>query len=186
MQNYLNGWPNFMLNSEAEIITLAELIEKDYQSNEQLFIRPNADDKAFAGVVMSFGEMKSWLGRIKGMSNNKLGPDTKLVISPPYRIRTEWRLWIVNGKMAGASQYREDFKLSIKEGCPKEVRLFAESRCSEYLLDEVFVMDICKSGDSLYILECGCVNNAGFYAVNLKEMMRRISEYVALKNRNPI
>lgn len=179
--NYLKHWGSYMLNSDGQIMPFSQLSALKHDPSTEFFIRPNADDKSFAGTVMPFGDIQVWYKRVKDMSNGKLHAGTEIVVGPPYRIKTEWRLWMVQGKVVAASQYRQDFRLSIKEGCPAPVRAFAEERCEEYLLDEVFVMDICETGDELYILECGSVNSAGFYAAHVRDIVNSISKLIAQK-----
>jgi hypothetical protein len=98
-------------------------------------------------------------------------------VSEPYNIQCEWRLWIVNKKVITASKYREYFRLKKEEGCPKEVIEFAEERCLEYTPHNVFVMDICLSGDEYYIMECGCMNGAGFYRANIENIVKSVTDY---------
>ena len=81
----------------------------------------------------------------------------------PYNIHYQWRLWVVNKKVAAASKYREYFKLRKEEGCPADVVSFAEERCQKYPPHDIFVMNICLCGDECFIVECGCKNGAGFY-----------------------
>jgi len=178
MANYLKAWGPRMLNSDSQIIPFSEVSHLSFKDNQNLFIRPNADDKTFAGNVMTFSQIKEWRHRLDDVSNERLNADTKILIGEPYRIRTEWRLWLVQGKMVAASQYRRDFKLSEKEGCPERVKAFAEDSCAEYLLDDVFVMDVCETGDELYMVECNCMNSAGYYKADLVALIKSVSSYV--------
>ena len=76
-----------------------------------------------------------------------------------------------------ASTYREDFRLKKVKGCPNEVIQFAQQRCLEYTPHDVFVMDICETGDSLFIVECGCLNSAGFYAADISAIVQSVTDY---------
>lgn len=40
-------------------------------------------------------------------------------------------------------------------------------------------MDIGQNGDDLYIIECGCMNSAGFYAADIDAIVNAVTEYVA-------
>lgn len=101
-------------------------------------------------------------------------------MSEPYNIHYEWRLWIVNKKVVAASKYREYFKLRKEEGCPADVVSFAEKRCQEYTPHKVFVMDICLCGDEYFIVECGCMNGAGFYKANIENIVSDVTDYFVL------
>lgn len=177
MENYFERWGAHMLNYASQICTFNELMNSDIENDKLLFIRPNDDSKSFAGDVIKFGEIKEWYEKLFSITNSNLSLNGKIVVSEPYNIQIEWRLWIVQKKVVAASKYREYFRLSKGEGCPAEVVSFAEQRCQEYTPHNVFVMDICLSGDDYYIVECGCMNGAGFYKANIEQIVRSVSDY---------
>jgi hypothetical protein len=177
IENYINKWGQYMLNYGASITTFQNLIHSNHNSQKQLFIRPNDDSKSFAGEVKRFDEIKNWHEKLQSLSGSTLTLDSKIVVSEPYNIHYEWRLWIVNKKVIAASKYREYFKLSKAQGCPASVVAFAEERCNEYTPHDVFVMDICLCGNELYIIECGCMNGAGFYSANINQIVTAVTSY---------
>lgn len=145
--------------------------------DQLLFIRPNDDTKSFAGDVKEFKNIGTWYEGLRRYENTNLTIDTKIVVAEPWNIVKEWRLWIVNKKVIAASQYRKYFKLSKEEGCPKEVKDFAEARCQHYVPHDVFCMDIGMSGGELYIIECGCMNGSGFYKANIQNIVKEVMDY---------
>ena len=178
IENYNSQWGQYMLNYEASICSFRELIENRlYPADKLLFIRPDDDSKSFAGETKRFDEIAGWFSMLMGVENSTLSADSKIVVSEPYNIQYEWRLWIVNKKVVAASKYREYFKLRKEEGCPAAVVDFAEERCQEYTPHDVFVMDICLCGDEYFIVECGCMNGAGFYKGNIESIISNVSEY---------
>ncbi len=178
IENYLDKWGGYMLNYQASVITFRELIEnKEFSSDKLLFIRPNDDSKSFSGEVKRFDEIGEWYNKLKAVENTNLSLDSKIVLAEPYNIHFEWRLWIVNKRVIASSKYREYFKLKKEEGCPPAVISFAEERCLEYTPHDVFVMDICLCGDEYYIVECGCMNGAGFYNANIDNIVSNITSY---------
>ena len=178
IENYIGKWGRYMLNYEASISTFRELMEnRQFSDDKLLFIRPNDDSKSFAGEMKRFDEIQGWFNQLAEVENSNLSPESKVVISEPYNIQFEWRLWIVNKKVVAASKYREYFKLRKEEGCPAAVVDFAEARCLEYIPHNVFVMDICLCGDEYYIVECGCMNGAGFYKADIESIVSNVSEY---------
>jgi hypothetical protein len=155
IENYIKEWGAHMLNYNARITTFQDLLEnKNYSADQLLFIRPNDDNKSFAGEIKRYQEIADWFKQLSGVENSFLNSQTKIVIAEPYNIQYEWRLWLVNGKVVAASKYREYFKLKKERGCPDAVKIFAEARCSEFMPHDVFVMDICVCGDEFYIVEC--------------------------------
>jgi hypothetical protein len=175
--NYIDRWGKHMLNYEASVTTFKELMSSKYDSQKLLFIRPNDDSKYFAGEVKRFAEIRDWYEKLKKIADINLSLESKIIVSEPYNLKSEWRLWIVSKKVVTASKYREYFKLSKEPGCPQEVVSFAEKRCQEYTPHDVFVMDICLSGDDYYIIECGCMNGAGFYKADIDKIVKFVTEY---------
>lgn len=177
IENYFAKWGSHMLNHGALVTSFRELTSKPYEADKLLFIRPDDDSKSFSGEVKKFSEIVSWYARLTMFDNTSLSLDSKIVVSEPYHLRYEWRLWIVNNHVVTASKYREDFKLKKERGCPQEVIQFAEQRCLEYTPHDVFVMDICQTGDTYYIVECGCLNSAGFYHADIGAIVSSVTEY---------
>nr|WP_295876417.1 ATP-grasp domain-containing protein [uncultured Chitinophaga sp.] len=178
IDNYLQRWGRYMLNYGAMLTTFDELVQMDLPSDKLYFIRPDDDHKSFAGEVKSFGDISAWYGQLK---ETAISGDSRIVVSAPYNIRYEWRLWIVHKKVVAASKYREYFQLTKERGCPAEVVRFAEARCDDYTPHDVFVMDICRCGDEYFIVECGCMNSAGFYAADIEAIVTAVSAYFADK-----
>jgi hypothetical protein len=177
IENYFAKWGSHMLNHGALVTSFRELMSEPYDADKLLFIRPDDDSKSFSGEVKKFSDITSWYARLKMFDNTSLSLNSKIVVSEPYHLRYEWRLWIVNKKVVAASKYREDFKLKKERGCPTEVIRFAEHRCLEYTPHDVFVMDICETGDNYYIVECGCLNSAGFYHADIGAIVSSVTAY---------
>jgi hypothetical protein len=175
--NYFEKWGAYMLNYGALVTTFRELMSKEYDLDKLLFIRPDDDSKSFSGEVKKFGEIKDWYDKLKVFDNTSLSLDSKIVVSEPYHLRYEWRLWIVNKQVVAASKYREDFRLKKERGCPTEVIEFARQRCLEYTPHDLFVMDICQTGDCYYIVECGCLNSAGFYNADINAIVNMVTAH---------
>jgi hypothetical protein len=181
IENYFANWGKYMLNYGASVTSFGKLFEENYEREKLLFIRPDDDSKSFAGEVKRFDEIMSWYEKLNEVENSNLKADTSIIVSEPYSLKYEWRLWMVRGKVVAASKYREYFRLTKEKGCPAEVIAFAEQRCKEYMPHEVFVMDVCQSGDQYYIVECGCMNGAGFYKADITAIVKSVSEYFSEK-----
>lgn len=179
MKNYLQKWSVYMLNRKAELTSFAQLMAENYDSDKLLFIRPDDDTKSFAGTVKAFSELPAWYEELSMYNNTNLSLSSPIIAGPPCYIDVEWRLWIVKRKVVASSRYRRYFKSNWAAGCPNDVIQFAEKRCSEYVPHDVFVMDICYSGGSYHIIECGCMNAAGFYAADVKAIVESVTRYVS-------
>ena len=177
IDRYIREWGESMLNYGARGTTVEDLMRSDYDPDQLLFIRPDDDGKSFAGEVIQFADCVDWFGRVKAVENSGISPESKIVVGEPYNIGREWRLWCVNKKVIAASQYRNNFRLDKRQGCPDEVVEYAEQRCLQYTPHDIFVMDVCESGGDLYVVECNCMNAAGFYLADVEAIVRNVSGY---------
>jgi hypothetical protein len=175
--NYFDKWKSSMLNFGAIQLTVNDIDKLDYSPDKLLFIRPDADNKSFDGNVKRYNEIKVWAEQIKLTQTDILNTDTEIIISEPYHLKSEWRLWIVEGKVVSASKYRENFRLTTEFGCPQDVIDFAEIKCKEYNLHDVFVMDVGLCADELYIIECNCMNSSGFYKADIGKIISSVTNY---------
>lgn len=168
------------LNSYSAITTIRRADSfRGYWKTDSLFIRPNEDNKSFSGQVIKIAEMKAWFKQLQQSDDVELTMDTKVLLSEPKAIEIEWRLWIVNGKVIAASQYRYKGFIVKKEGCPEEIQKFAELICRIWTPHNVFCMDVCLlPGDSNpYIVETGCFNSCGFYAADVNNIVKEVTNY---------
>ena len=181
MENYINIWGKYMLNSEAYITTFKEFSNQKHADDSLWFVRPDADDKSFNGDVRTFKEIVDWSKTFAIFDNVELSEETKIVVSTPWNIKKEWRTYIVDGKVISASLYRKDFRLNKSNtDVPADMIKFVEDRCKEYMPHKIFAMDIALCGDEYYIIECGCMNSVGFYAADISKIVHAISEHVSL------
>jgi len=185
MQNYIQQWGNYMLSSDAQFMTFGAFVEQDYPKDRLFFVRPDADSKAFAGQVLSFGDIQQWAKSLATLENNEeLHLHTKIMASTPYHIEKEWRNFIVNGKVFTSSRYAQNFRVDKSAtDIPKEMIQFVEARCKEYQPHDVFVMDIakCSGKHEYYIIECGCMNAVGFYHADIDKYVNTLTQYVQKK-----
>ena len=181
MENYLQQWGGYMLSSEAQFMTFEEFNQAGFPAQQQFFIRPDADSKAFAGVVLEYGKIQEWYDNLSKEDTYGLTPQTKIMVGPAYHIEKEWRNYIVEGKVITSSTYQKNFKLyQSATDIPASMLAFVEARCQEYQPHAVFAMDIakCSGEEEYYIIECGCMNSVGFYAADIKKYVEALSAYV--------
>jgi hypothetical protein len=179
IERYIKEWGEHMLNYGAVVTTFEELIQTGHDPEKMLFIRPDDDSKSFAGEVLRFAEYREWFERLMVIENSGISGNTRIVVGEPFHIGREWRLWCVNKEVIAASQYRNNFKLEKLRDCPTEVVSFAEARCLQFTPHDVFVMDVCETGGQLYIVECNCMNAAGFYDANIEAIVTNVTKYVS-------
>jgi len=180
ISNYVKQWGEHMLNSTAIFTTIKELASFNYDPKEMLFIRPDGDGKEFDGQVIEFEKIKEWDKNLILVSE-KFTRNSPVLVSAPYNLAKEWRLYVVDGNIITGSQYREYFKLKKSAYVPDSVIEFASYRVHEYSPSSCFAIDICETGGELYIVECGCINSVGFYASDKKKLLLALLESVEKK-----
>lgn len=163
-----------LLNDPADVakVTLAGLLEQAHTlpvlHHPDVFVRPEHDLKAFPGTVRTPDELLTWareavVGLLAG-----IGPDTPVVIAPAHGIAAEWRVVVTNeGEVIGNSRYRARGRLNVAPDTPEEVLEFARERARQWSPAPVFVLDVARSGEGLYVVEAQCAHCAGFYAMDL-------------------
>jgi len=163
-----------LLNSNYHMLKLRDIEESHFYGYEKhAFIRPVLDLKEFAGDVVAWSFFEKWKSQLM---NVELLLDCVCIVAEPFGISKEWRTFVVDGKVVGASQYREYLKLSKAPGAPADVIDFAEAQAAVYSPHEVFVLDVGRCGEELYVIEAGCFNSAGFYDCELVPIFKAIQE----------
>jgi len=182
IKNYVNKWGNKMLSSEARFVRFGDFAKEDNDPKDMFFIRPDADDKSFSGTVVEFGDIEDWYQSLIKCDTVGLDENTEILVGPAYSIKKEWRNYIVEGRVATSSRYREGQKLSKSStDIPDEMLEFVYESLKEYQPHEVFAMDIGLCGDEYYIIECGCMNSVGLYHSDVYKYVSAISDYVEKK-----
>lgn len=184
MSNYNARWGKHMLNFGAIDTTLGEFPYLSNIPGGDLFVRPNADDKSFAGEVMTDIELFEWAHRVRSNEETErihgnvpsLTINTPILVGPAYRVEREWRNFIIDGKVVASTLYRKDHKLFKRREAPQEMLDFVHARCREYTPHRIFVMDIALCDNSYYIVECGCFNSVGFYCADIDVIVEAVGQ----------
>jgi len=98
IENYLDKWGNKMLNAGGQVLTFRQFLKENVDTKTEWFIRPNEDDKSFAGTTMTKEEIKDWYSNILNIDNPNLNADTLIFVSEKKEIKREWRNFVVNQK----------------------------------------------------------------------------------------
>lgn len=169
---------NMYLNNDAQICKFRELPTR--VTVGEVFIKPNTDTKEFAGTVIEAHKMKEWIDSM--MKSGYLAEsflDTEVVVSKPKNIGCEWRLIIVDGKIAAHSVYRQYGIVKPEIWLPKEAEDFANKAISVYNPLDVYVLDICQIEDGSYkVIEINTFNSAGWYDCDVDKVMSAVTSFV--------
>ena len=165
-----------LLNGDSEVLTVKELLSRNYKNNELLFVRPAADMKEFTGSVMDFEEIKQW-SCLEG-TNGPFTFDTKVQVAEPKNIDREFRTIVVDKRVITASQYRLRGRLEVRGEVPEEALLYASAVAQLYQPAPVFVLDVCELSSGLYkIVETNTFNAAGFYWCDYHKIVTEVTDY---------
>ncbi|RMC33719.1 ATP-grasp domain-containing protein [Paracoccus alkanivorans] len=174
-------WQPYMLNGQnADFLRIREIYAKLPDNDRHWFIRPVADSKELAGSVKTAAEIRETARKVMSLDsteipNGSLRPDTLMMLTPPARIRKEWRVWIVKGEVVTYSLYKEGTRVAYRHEIDDDAHEFARSlvRLNDSY-SPAYVMDICRTDDGLRLLETNCINAAGFYAADLVKLAATI------------
>ena len=161
---YKKYYKNHLFNINSKIIKFGD----DYNFPDGFFARPTSDGKAFTGQVFNKEDF------LKFRERNLVDINTEIQISGIKKIYKEIRFWIVKGKIITASQYRLGNRTLLDNNVEKEAYKFCKKMISIFQLANAFVMDLCLGEDGWKIMECGCINSAGFYKANMQKLVYEI------------
>ena len=173
-----HGYWTELLNQMSLVTTVGEFMASDEDPDELVFVRPTGDTKSLVGGVQTRLEWKEAMAISR---NNTRGAKnhTPIQVSEPRNIEYEWRLFMVDGQVASASQYRAHGYSNLSPEVPDHVLAYGVSMAAKYSPARAFVLDVCElssGGDyPLRVLETNCLNCAGFYKSDVVAIVRAIT-----------
>lgn len=166
---YKDHYKEHLFNYNSTIIKL----DDDYDYPDGFFVRPTKDTKTFTGQVFNREDFLPFRDRILDLHE---GEDIEIQISGIKQIQKEIRFWIVKGEVITASQYRLGNRTVYDDVVEDAAYEFCKEMVNIFELDEAFVLDICMSDREYYIMECGCINHAGFYKANMQKLVMSLED----------
>ena len=167
-----------LLNHDSVITTVASSSDLKWHVGEQKFIRPTKDTKSFTGALYFEEEWHDFVEHyLHNFKSEIFNADTKIQVSTPKDIQKEIRFWVVGGKVITGSQYRLGNQVLYDEYYEEEAKQFAQQMVDKFQLAEAFVIDVCLTSDKWKIVECGCINAAGFYKADLQKVLNAVEEH---------
>lgn len=162
-----------LLNGESITARICDPIDVTNMS-DHLFVRPVDDSKAFAGVVMSKYDFFDWIQSISVIEEEEFQPlhkNTKIAIANYKRINSEYRLFVVGGKVVTGSLYKQGNVVRSEELVDADVLWFADGMIQSWEPADAFVLDIAKTDDGFKVIEINNINSAGFYAADCQKIV---------------
>lgn len=165
---YSKYYKDNLLNYDSEIHKFGDdILLRDYS-----FIRPTKDTKVFTGKVF---ERNEWFkfrdNQLINGHTTTLNKDTEIQVSTVKNIQKEYRFFIVKGNIITGSLYKLGTRVTHDSFIEQGAIDFCYDMIDIFQLADAFVMDICLINDKWKIIECGCINCAGFYASDIQKLL---------------
>jgi hypothetical protein len=165
----LERWGSLMLNADSKVSAFHAA-----DITEVTFMRPIDDSKYFAGKVFEVDEFYDWKRKVCVLEHdygNSMTKDTLIQLCPPKLIYSEYRYWVVDGRIVTKSLYKRGSRVIYSDEVPEELDKFVEDAIDLWQPHRAFVIDICDTPDGLKIVEINTINSAGFYAGNVQKLI---------------
>ena len=94
-----------------------------------------------------------------------------IVLASPKNIKSEWRWFIVDGKIVSGSMYRLNGILDKREELDPDTILEAQTFADKWLPKQTCVMDLALVDDEVKVIEFNTINSSGFYAHNVDNII---------------
>lgn len=172
---YRDHYKDELLNYDSIVQKVSDPID---WSTDLKFIRPTKDSKAFTGAVFNYHEWKDVVENyLHNYRSELFNEDTLIQVSTPKKIYQEIRCWVINGKVVTASNYRIGSQVIYQRVIDDEPIKYAQKMVDLFQLNDAFVIDVCETDSGWKIVECGCINCAGFYDADMYKMLLSIEEH---------
>lgn len=171
----LEHWGDHMLNADAVVTRY----EDARFPEEEMFIRPIEDSKVFAGKVMDREDFRGWQKQVCVLKldfGGSLNNDTMVQVCPIKKIYSEHRFWIVNGKIATASTYKQGHRVVYIPNPDEIYHEYVRERIAEWQPHVAFVIDVADTDDGLKIVEINTLNSCGFYACDMQKLVMALED----------
>ena len=177
-------WEGAILNAQAEIGPFNSVPINE----EQFFIRPCKDNKAFSGKVMSAIDYHNWVDALNVAHASGYEPEFDMneivMVSPVQNIQEEIRFYIVDGGVITHSVYRQGGKITYSDSSktPPAAIEFVEELISEWMPDEAFVLDLALVDYEYKVIEINCINCSGFYQGDVRKLVSAFVDHFKMKD----
>lgn len=147
-----------------------------YQNKcSELFVRPVAGDKVFAGDVFTEKSLKN---EYYFLRQKNADPHTLCMVSFPETIKKEYRLIFIDNNYISGSQYMDSGELSVSPVVPEQVVEYGKQIHAKYDLPPWVVLDIGIVYDGIpRVIELNQIETSSFYAADLDKIYKIWTDY---------
>lgn len=175
----------FLLNDDYVFIPVRELnrrknwIYEKFGVDNCVFFRPNSGFKTFQGQIILRENFESEWNWMMEFSDE----DSLAVVSSPKVINEEWRFIVCDKKIITGSLYKNNGRIDRQPFFePNKSWYFAQEVANVWQPESAFIIDICSSNDSLYLVEINSFSCSGLYSCNTDIVVKEISNLAQKEN----
>ena len=162
-----------LLNDNSEIYPCRDIIDTSF--DEDLFIKPSCDTKAFnAGVIKKGVTVKD---HVESQLHRERYNDELILLSPLKKIDAEYRFFVVNKEVVSGSSYRINNELKSDPNVPAHVIAKASELAKLYQPHEIFTLDLCQIENDVKIVEYNCFNCSGIYGTDYRKVIHKVNHF---------
>lgn len=169
------AWKSHLLNEEVLEMKVSEVPSK--LPKGVWFVRPLEDTKSISGGVKTYEEIVDICKSVTEFKHKEkfdgvLKEDTVLCFSKPKKVYKEWRIWVVDNKVATYSMYKEGDVVNCKNTIDVDVLDFVNEMIAiKPMYANAYVLDVCRSDGGLKIIETNCINASGLYEADVQKLV---------------
>ena len=174
-------WGEHMLNARGRQTAFQNVPQTPEFQKDGFFLRPATDEKFFAGMTTDTTEFQEWWHQVvtqKTDFGTGLTPKTPVLIAPLQKIHSEYRTWILNGRVVTASSYKLNGTLHVNLPIDDDIVNFANARTQEWNPSVAYCLDVARTPNGLRIVEINTINFAGFYNSNVAKIVEELENLV--------
>jgi len=167
-------WGKHLLNYNSVVCRFEDIL-----FDKIAFMRPITDSKTFSGRVFEWEEVKEWQHNVCEMGEDTgatLNADTLVQVSEPLNIYSEYRFWVVRGKISTSSMYKRGKDVIYSPEVDQRFADYVHEVISIWSPHESFVIDVADTEDGLRIVEPNTLNASGYYAADMQKLVFALEE----------
>lgn len=167
-----------LLNANGKFHAFGKV--KHYVPERPMFIKPSNDLKAFSGQVIFPGQhdVEGSLNAVKMIDVDFDDNHTVLINFDLVKIRAEYRVFVVNGKIIDVSQYMLDGQVVpsiVDEQTRWKVINYVQAMQRIYQPHDHYVVDVAITHKGeMKIIEYNCLNCSGMYHIDRSAVFNAI------------
>jgi hypothetical protein len=178
---YYAHWGKYLVQEHygfyplGELPRLKEPLYQAFGRDGMVFIRPDDNDKSFAGRRVPADNFAQWYAEVQAAGADSA---TLAVVAAPVRIEAEWRFVIADRKVVAGSPYRWGGKLELSpDTLQTAARLAAAIAAEPWQPRPIYCVDVGYRADGRFrLVEIGGINSAGLYRCDLAAVIRAMND----------